>query len=124
MRKQYLENPFEPVTLDEDVLDWRTHQSVMEWMLEKSGAGMVRLDYEAIDWWYKFSGGWFSRFIRAQLENSAARRYFLFISVSVKPVCPIGSQLGSQPGSQIKSQRLLKFGHHLFPEQLHRPHNL
>lgn len=49
MRKQYLENPFEPVTLDEDVLDWRTHQSVMEWMLEKSGAGMVRLDYEAID---------------------------------------------------------------------------
>ena len=56
MRKQYLENPFEPVTPDEDVLDWRTHQSVMEWVLEKSGAGMVRLDYEDIDWWYKFSG--------------------------------------------------------------------
>ena len=38
MRKQYLENPFEPVTPDEDVLDWRTHKSVMEWVLEKSGA--------------------------------------------------------------------------------------
>ena len=57
MRKQYLENPFEPVTQDEDVLNWRTHQSAMEWVLEKSGAGMVRLDYEDIDWWYKFAGG-------------------------------------------------------------------
>ncbi len=54
MREQGSANSFRPVAQSEAAIKWSTQQSIMEWMLEKSGAGMVRVEYQDMDWWYQF----------------------------------------------------------------------
>ena len=57
MREQDLANSFNSVVRNEAELKWSAQQTIMEWVLEKSGAGMVRVDYNDMDWWYQFVSG-------------------------------------------------------------------
>ena len=43
-----------PVVLNDEELDWSIRQDVTDWVLAKSGAGFVRIEFEDINWWHNF----------------------------------------------------------------------